>query len=131
MLDSLSLNPYKSTQKRDLKLKKIGFDNDLNEKCQDLFRLLQPTKQPVEEVVHESFVPFTKKEKYEVECAFVASIWENIKITCKSLQCRRHGMWLNDKAKYYVEEVKDKSGKDLDISDWEYEYVEDFPKQSN
>ena len=34
-------------------------------------------------------------------------------------------------AKYYVEEVKDKSGKDLDISDWEHEYVADLPEQSN
>lgn len=34
-------------------------------------------------------------------------------------------------AKYFVEEVKDKSGKDIDISSWEREYVEDLPAQEN
>lgn len=33
--------------------------------------------------------------------------------------------------KYFVEEVKDKSGKDIDISSWEREYVEDLPAQEN
>ncbi|TXG63287.1 hypothetical protein EZV62_010281 [Acer yangbiense] len=180
MLDSLSLNPDESAQKRDLKLKEIGFDTDLNEKRRDLFRLLQPAKQPeeepIEEVVHEPFVPLIKEEEYKVECEFSASNWKvlvthsgaNIKITGKLLQCLGPVLWLNDevflcdkrvswvverrgrereplkfvkcyffntffynKAKYYVEEVKDKSGKDLGISDWEHEYVEDFPERSN
>ncbi|XP_039023145.1 ubiquitin-like-specific protease ESD4 isoform X2 [Hibiscus syriacus] len=34
-------------------------------------------------------------------------------------------------AKYFVEEVKDKSGKNIDISSWELEYVEDLPAQEN
>ncbi|KAL4385980.1 hypothetical protein GQ457_09G023750 [Hibiscus cannabinus] len=34
-------------------------------------------------------------------------------------------------AKYFVEEVKDKSGKNIDISSWEQEYVEDLPAQEN
>ncbi|KAK5794442.1 Ubiquitin-like-specific protease ESD4 [Gossypium arboreum] len=34
-------------------------------------------------------------------------------------------------AKYFVEEVKDKSGKDIDISSWEQEFVEDLPAQEN
>ncbi|GMI80194.1 EARLY IN SHORT DAYS 4 [Hibiscus trionum] len=34
-------------------------------------------------------------------------------------------------AKYLVEEVKDKSGKNIDISSWEQEYVEDLPAQEN
>ncbi|KAK1590994.1 hypothetical protein Q3G72_000467 [Acer saccharum] len=38
---------------------------------------------------------------------------------------------LNNLAKYYVEEIKDKSGKDIDLSDWELEYVEDLPEQEN
>ncbi|XVF62582.1 hypothetical protein PTKIN_Ptkin09bG0019900 [Pterospermum kingtungense] len=38
---------------------------------------------------------------------------------------------LNALAKYFVEEVKDKSGKDIDISSWEREYVEDLPAQEN
>ncbi|XWS39027.1 hypothetical protein CRYUN_Cryun18bG0015000 [Craigia yunnanensis] len=38
---------------------------------------------------------------------------------------------LNALAKYFVEEVRDKSGKDIDISSWEREYVEDLPAQEN
>ncbi|KAE8660151.1 Ubiquitin-like-specific protease ESD4 [Hibiscus syriacus] len=34
-------------------------------------------------------------------------------------------------AKYFVEEVKDKSGENIDISSWEQEYVEDLPAQEN
>ena len=34
-------------------------------------------------------------------------------------------------AKYFVEEVRDKSGEDIDISSWEREYVEDLPAQEN
>ncbi|XP_022723180.1 ubiquitin-like-specific protease ESD4 isoform X2 [Durio zibethinus] len=38
---------------------------------------------------------------------------------------------LNALAKYFVEEVRDKNGKDIDISSWEREYVEDLPVQEN
>ncbi|GMJ05454.1 EARLY IN SHORT DAYS 4 [Hibiscus trionum] len=38
---------------------------------------------------------------------------------------------LNALANYYVEEVMDKSGKDIDIISWEKEYVEDLPTQKN
>ncbi|XVF66217.1 hypothetical protein PTKIN_Ptkin10aG0017700 [Pterospermum kingtungense] len=38
---------------------------------------------------------------------------------------------LNALAKYFVEEVRDKSGKDIDISSWEREFVEDLPAQEN
>ncbi|XVF38727.1 hypothetical protein REPUB_Repub20aG0126700 [Reevesia pubescens] len=34
-------------------------------------------------------------------------------------------------AKYFVEEVRDKIGKDVDVSSWEHEYVEDLPAQEN
>ena len=34
-------------------------------------------------------------------------------------------------AKYYAEEVKDKSKKDIDVSNWEREFVEDLPEQQN
>ncbi|XP_057757002.1 ubiquitin-like-specific protease ESD4 isoform X1 [Arachis stenosperma] len=34
-------------------------------------------------------------------------------------------------ARYYVDEVKDKTGKDLDVSSWEKEFVEDLPEQEN
>ncbi|XP_050219371.1 ubiquitin-like-specific protease ESD4 [Mercurialis annua] len=34
-------------------------------------------------------------------------------------------------AKYYVEEVKDKSKKEIDVSNWEREFVEDLPEQEN
>ncbi|GMI70304.1 EARLY IN SHORT DAYS 4 [Hibiscus trionum] len=34
-------------------------------------------------------------------------------------------------ATYFVEEVKDKSGKNIDTSSWEREYVEDLPAQEN
>ncbi|KAI9157735.1 hypothetical protein LWI28_027136 [Acer negundo] len=92
MLDSLSLNSDESAQNRDLKLKEIGFVIDLNEKRRNLFRLLQPMKQPKEEpvderlfilclfseVVHEPFVHLTKEEEYEVECISVASNWYDI-----------------------------------------------------
>ncbi|KAE8711927.1 Ubiquitin-like-specific protease 1A [Hibiscus syriacus] len=33
--------------------------------------------------------------------------------------------------KYFVEEVKDKSGENIDISSWEQEYVDDLPAQEN
>ncbi|KAK7303786.1 hypothetical protein RJT34_14703 [Clitoria ternatea] len=34
-------------------------------------------------------------------------------------------------AKYFVDEVKDKTGKDIDVSTWEKEFVEDLPEQEN
>lgn len=34
-------------------------------------------------------------------------------------------------ARYYVEEIKDKSGKDIDVSSWKLEYVKDLPAQRN
>ncbi|XP_031119145.1 ubiquitin-like-specific protease ESD4 isoform X2 [Ipomoea triloba] len=34
-------------------------------------------------------------------------------------------------AKYFVDEVKDKSGKLIDVSSWEQEFVEDLPEQQN
>ncbi|MED6144940.1 hypothetical protein PIB30_020236 [Stylosanthes scabra] len=34
-------------------------------------------------------------------------------------------------ARYYVDEVKDKTGKDIDVSSWEKEFVEDLPEQEN
>lgn len=34
-------------------------------------------------------------------------------------------------AKYYVDEVKEKSGKDIDVSSWKFECVEDLPEQEN
>ncbi|KAL9400808.1 hypothetical protein Peur_004657 [Populus x canadensis] len=38
---------------------------------------------------------------------------------------------LESLAKYYAEEVKDKSKKDIDVSNWEREFVEDLPEQQN
>ncbi|XP_019433453.1 PREDICTED: ubiquitin-like-specific protease ESD4 isoform X1 [Lupinus angustifolius] len=34
-------------------------------------------------------------------------------------------------ARYYADEVKDKTGKDIDVSSWEKEFVEDLPEQEN
>uniref|UniRef100_A0A5B7A0F3 Putative ubiquitin-like-specific protease ESD4 isoform X1 n=1 Tax=Davidia involucrata TaxID=16924 RepID=A0A5B7A0F3_DAVIN len=34
-------------------------------------------------------------------------------------------------ARYYVDEVKDKSGEDIDVSSWKQEYVKDLPGQQN
>ncbi|KAK7329442.1 hypothetical protein VNO77_23611 [Canavalia gladiata] len=34
-------------------------------------------------------------------------------------------------ARYFVDEVKDKTGKDIDVSTWEKEFVEDLPVQEN
>ncbi|KAK7292267.1 hypothetical protein RIF29_08045 [Crotalaria pallida] len=34
-------------------------------------------------------------------------------------------------AKYFVDEVKDKTGEDIDLSSWEEEFVEDLPEQKN
>ncbi|ESQ33203.1 hypothetical protein EUTSA_v10005561mg, partial [Eutrema salsugineum] len=38
---------------------------------------------------------------------------------------------LNALAKYLVDEVKDKSGKHIDVSSWEIGYVKDLPRQQN
>ncbi|XP_044486788.1 ubiquitin-like-specific protease ESD4 isoform X3 [Mangifera indica] len=38
---------------------------------------------------------------------------------------------LNALARYYVDEVKDKCGKDIDVSAWEQEFVEELPEQEN
>ncbi|XP_010442045.1 PREDICTED: putative ubiquitin-like-specific protease 1B isoform X2 [Camelina sativa] len=38
---------------------------------------------------------------------------------------------LNDLAKYLVDEVKDKSGQNIDVSSWDIEYVKDLPRQQN
>ena len=34
-------------------------------------------------------------------------------------------------ARYYADEVKDKSGKDINFSSWKHECVEDLPVQKN
>lgn len=34
-------------------------------------------------------------------------------------------------ASYFVDEVKDKSGKHIDVSSWKQEFVEDLPEQKN
>ncbi|THG03957.1 hypothetical protein TEA_027627 [Camellia sinensis var. sinensis] len=34
-------------------------------------------------------------------------------------------------ARYFVDEVKDKSGEDIDLSSWKQEFVEDLPEQEN
>ncbi|MED6106487.1 hypothetical protein PIB30_005117 [Stylosanthes scabra] len=34
-------------------------------------------------------------------------------------------------ARYFVDEVKDKTGKDIDVSSWEKEFVKDLPEQKN
>ncbi|KAK2394968.1 Cysteine proteinases superfamily protein [Trifolium repens] len=34
-------------------------------------------------------------------------------------------------ARYFVDEVKDKSGKDIDVSTWDKEFVDDLPEQEN
>lgn len=34
-------------------------------------------------------------------------------------------------ARYFVDEVKDKTGKDIDVSTWEKEFVDDLPEQEN
>ncbi|KAL8121571.1 ubiquitin-like-specific protease ESD4 [Apium graveolens] len=34
-------------------------------------------------------------------------------------------------ARYFVDEVKDKSGKEIDVSSWKQEFVEDLPEQQN
>ncbi|KAH7858317.1 hypothetical protein Vadar_022344 [Vaccinium darrowii] len=34
-------------------------------------------------------------------------------------------------ARYFVDEVKDKSGEDIDVRSWKQEYVEDLPEQKN
>ncbi|CAN1281049.1 Ubiquitin-like-specific protease ESD4 [Linum perenne] len=46
---------------------------------------------------------------------------------------RKLGYFLFDceKARYYIEEVKDKSKVDIDISEWEFEFPEDLPEQLN
>ncbi|XP_068658885.1 ubiquitin-like-specific protease ESD4 [Aristolochia californica] len=47
-----------------------------------------------------------------------------------SLGCRDIRV-LNVLAKYLVDETKDKSNKDIDVSSWEQEFVEDLPEQQN
>ena len=34
-------------------------------------------------------------------------------------------------ARYFVDEVKDKIGKDIDVSSWGKKFVEDLPKKEN
>lgn len=34
-------------------------------------------------------------------------------------------------AKYLTDEAKEKSGKDIDVSSWDMEFVEDLPQQQN
>lgn len=43
----------------------------------------------------------------------------------------RDGHVLKVLARYFVDEVKDKSGQDIDVSSWECEYVDDLPEQQN
>lgn len=41
------------------------------------------------------------------------------------------GTHVDIQARYIVDEVKDKSGKDINVSSWKQEYVEDLPDQEN
>lgn len=42
------------------------------------------------------------------------------------------GNWkLNVQTRYFIDEVKDKNGKDIDVSSWKQEFVEDLPEQEN
>ncbi|CAL5413112.1 unnamed protein product [Camellia sinensis] len=40
-------------------------------------------------------------------------------------------IYVNKLPVYFMDEVKDKSGEDIDFSSWKQEYVEDLPKQEN
>nr|GMD79100.1 ubiquitin-like-specific protease ESD4 [Ipomoea batatas] len=40
-------------------------------------------------------------------------------------------MCIHMQARYYADEVKDKSGEVIDVSSWEQEFVEDLPEQEN
>nr|XP_016448613.1 PREDICTED: ubiquitin-like-specific protease ESD4 [Nicotiana tabacum] len=42
------------------------------------------------------------------------------------------GNWkLNVQTRYFIDEVKDKNGKDIDVSSWKQEFVVDLPEQEN
>ncbi|KAI4378929.1 hypothetical protein MLD38_016346 [Melastoma candidum] len=43
----------------------------------------------------------------------------------------RDGQVLKVLAQYYLDEVKDKNGKDVDVSSWDQEFVEGLPEQEN
>jgi hypothetical protein len=58
------------------------------------------------------------------------NIWEKCSIT-QLLQSWLMLFIYVYQAKYYAEEVKDKSKKDIDVSNWEREFVEDLPEQQN
>lgn len=40
-------------------------------------------------------------------------------------------IFVDIQARYFVDEVKDKSSKEIDVSSWKQEYVEDLPAQKN
>ena len=52
-------------------------------------------------------------------------------ITLYMRRCFLSARTLCLQAKYLTDEVKDKTGKSIDVTSWEQEYVTDLPNQEN
>ncbi|RDX86660.1 Ubiquitin-like-specific protease ESD4, partial [Mucuna pruriens] len=87
-------------------IQRLDFEIDLNEKRREIYSLLRPKKESIEEqeLLQEPFVALTSEEEAEVEHAFFTNRWRilvthensNIEITGEKLQCLRLNGWLND-----------------------------------
>ncbi|KAK4794147.1 hypothetical protein SAY86_012141 [Trapa natans] len=71
---------------------------------------------PIHQKVHWCLAVINKKEE---KFQYLDSLGGRISFVLKVL------------AKYFVDEVKDKNGIDLDVRSWDIEYVEDLPEQEN
>ncbi|EOA16487.1 hypothetical protein CARUB_v10004645mg [Capsella rubella] len=121
--DASSLEAYRklmqSAERRNSKLKALGFEILLNEKKLSQLRQFRP--KPVEklvEVPREPFIPLTEEEEAEVYRAFsgrnrrkVLATHENsnIDISGEVLQCLTPSSWLNDEViNVYLELLKER-----------------------
>ncbi|KEH37255.1 ubiquitin-like-specific protease ESD4-like protein [Medicago truncatula] len=119
--DLSSVHVYKKllqgVQRRTDTIQSLNFQIELNEKRRDIFQLLRPKKELIEEVPFEPFVPLTDDEEIEVSCAFssnrrkvlVAHESSNIEVSGEKMRCLLPGAWLNDEViNLYLELLKER-----------------------
>ncbi|KAK4487780.1 hypothetical protein RD792_005536 [Penstemon davidsonii] len=146
------------SRKRDAKLHNLKFDIELNEKRSQGYYALRSQKKGYKvkkDPVEECFVPLSEEEEGEVTRGLHNSNsskqyyllrawldfgnldavkWYEFYQTLISLSPGVDSQVLDkleDLARYYVDEVKDKTGKDIDVSSWKQEFVKDLPNQEN
>ncbi|KAK6138941.1 hypothetical protein DH2020_027322 [Rehmannia glutinosa] len=148
---------YDQINKRDGKLASLKFDIELNEKRIQWFHLLRPQKKEEQIKVINLYLELLKEREKRapqkfLKCHFFNTFfYKKIFVPihkevhwCLAIINKKDEKFqyldslkgvdsqvLNVLARYFVDEVKDKCGKDINVSSWERELVEELPEQAN